>query len=126
MQMCRMSTVSDQEKVLLYIELQAVAQVIVQEVANALDPSDSRKINQLSHTIDNVNAVLNDPKMGGGTSKGHSYALALHMLRHLKSFRRFKELLTTDFDTVCKGVTNLEHIGADLKVKIIRVLAAHN
>ena len=104
---------SDQDKVLLFIELQAVAQVILQTVAIALDPSDHSRIQQLMGVVEEVNGIIEDTRMGGGACKGHSHVLALHILKHVKSYRRL-----TDFNIVVSGITCLEQICEALKVVI--------
>ena len=115
-QLCRSPTTNDQEKVLLYIELQAVVQVTVQQVAIYLDPSQPNKNLQLSDVIQGVNSVLEDPATGGGACMGHAYVLALHLLKCLKSFRKFTHLLTAQFDSIFGGITYLEQFSAKLKV----------
>ena len=115
MQLCKSTTKSDQEKVLLYIELQAVVQVIVQQVAIDLDPSEPSKIRQLAGVKREVNSVLEDAATGGGACKGHTLVLALHLLKRLKSFRKFTDLLTVQFDAV-RGISCLEQFSVDLKV----------
>lgn len=102
---------SDQDKGLLFIELQAVAQVILQAVAIALDPSDHSRIQQLIGVVEEVNGIIEDTAMGGGARRGHSYVLALHILKHVKSYRRL-----TDFNIVVSGITCLEQICEALKV----------
>ena len=115
-QLCKSTTRSDQEKVLLYIELQAVVQVIVQQVAIYLDPSEPSKIGQLASVKREVNSVLDDAATGGGACKGHTFVLALYLLKRLKSFRKFTDLLTVQFDAVCRGIRCLEQFSVDLKV----------
>ena len=116
MQLCGSPSTHDQEKVLLYIELQAVVQVIVQQVAINLDPSQPTKFGQLTNVIQDVNSVLDDPATGGGACKGHAYVLALHLLKCLKSFRKFTHLLTVQFDSICSDITCLAHFSGKLKV----------
>ena len=39
--------------------------------------------------------------MGGGDMQGHGMVLTLHMVKQLKSYQKFSELLTTKYDTLC-------------------------
>ena len=47
------------------------------------------------------NRLLDDVETGGGDIQGHGMVLALHLVKHLKSYRRFSELLTKKFDAIC-------------------------
>ena len=44
------------------------------------------------------NRLLDDVETGGGDTKGHGMVLALHMVKQLKSFKKFSELLTKHYD----------------------------
>ena len=96
----------------MYIELQAVAQVIIQKVANSLDPSKFDEMDQLRIVLPDVNALLEDTRMGGGSCRGHSHVLALHILKHLNSYKRFTELITTQ----CRSISCLKMFSEDLQV----------
>ena len=47
------------------------------------------------------NRLLDDVKTGGGDTQGHGMVLALHLVKHLKSFRKFSELLTKKYHAIC-------------------------
>ena len=100
----------------MFIEQQATVQVIMHQVAIGLDPSEPGKLSQLGSICAEVNSVLDDPSTGGGACKGHTFVLTLHLLKHLKSFRKFTELLTVKFNTICQGITCLKQLCCELKV----------
>ena len=85
----------------------------MQQVTLYLDPSEPSKIRQLARE---VNIILDDPATGGGACKGHAFVLALHLLKHLKSFKKFTDLLTVQFDAVYRGITCLKQFCVELKV----------
>ena len=93
-----------------------MVQAIVQQVAIDLDPSEPSKMRQLGGIKKEVNSILDDPATGGGACKGHTLVLALHLLKRLKSFRKFTELLTVKFEAVCQGINCLEQFSVELKV----------
>jgi len=43
------------------------------------------------------NRLLDDVETGGGDIQGHGMVLALHLVKHLKSYRKFSELLTKKY-----------------------------
>ncbi len=47
---------------------------------------------------------------------GHSMVLSLHMLKLLKSSRKFTELLTFKYDAICRGISALKPIHQQLTV----------
>ena len=93
-----------------------MVQAIVQQVAIDLDPSEPSKMGQLGGIRKEVNSILDNPATGGGACKGHTLVLALHLLKRLKSFRKFTDLLTIKFETVCQGICCLEQFHGTLKV----------
>eukprot|EP00731_Ephydatia_muelleri_P021734 Em0014g325a len=109
------SSTKTNEKILLYIELQAVVQVIVKQVAIDLISSDPLKTKQLSRMIEEVNSILDDPAKEGGACKSHAPVLALHLLKHFKSSRKFTDLLTVKFESVCQGISCLKQFHGELK-----------
>ena len=94
-----------------------MVQAIVQQVA--IDLSDPGK---MVHIKTEVNSVLDDPAMGGGACKGHTLVLALHLLKHLKSFQKFTDLLTVKFESVCRGINCLEQLHEELKVQCSEIV----
>jgi len=55
---------------------------------------------------------------GGGDSRGHGMVLALHMMKLLKSSRKFTELLTTKYDSICRGLNCLQPFHEQLDVSL--------
>ena len=47
------------------------------------------------------NRLLDDVETGGGDTQGHGMVLALHLVKHLKSFRKFSELVTKKYHAIC-------------------------
>ena len=45
--------------------------------------------------------LLDDVETGGGDTQGHGMVLALHMMKLLKSYRKFLELLTKKYHPIC-------------------------
>ncbi len=58
--------------------------------------------------LDDLNAILDNPLMGGGDIGGHGLVLAMHMLKEQKSFRKFVLLLTENYGHLCDGVSCLQ------------------
>ena len=90
-----------------------MVQVIVKQVAIDLISSDPK---QLSKMIEEVNSILDDPAIEGGACKGHALVLALHLLKHFKSSRKFTDLLTVKFESVCQDISCLKQFHGELKV----------
>ena len=101
-------------KVVLQIELQAVLQAIAKLLASLLDASNRV---QLVGSIDEINRLFSDVSTGGGRVGGHGMVVALHLLKKLKSSRKFIELLTTKFEVMCKEILCLRPLHDQLKVK---------
>ena len=100
-------------QVVLQIELQAVLQVIAKLLASLLDASDHV---QLFESISEINRLFSDVSTGGGSVGGHGMVVALHLLKKLKSSRKFIELLTTKFEVMCKEIMCLKPLHDRLKV----------
>ena len=112
------SSLSEPEQVLMCIELQALVQVVAQKLAENLDPSNPHKMGEVQPIVDDINLLLSDDTMGGGKAQGHGMVVALHMLKLLKSTRRFSELMTTKYDSICRGIDCLKPLHDQLKVCI--------
>ena len=93
-----------------------MVQVIVKQVAIDLISSETIKTKQLSRMIEEVNSILDDPAKEGGACKSHALVLALHLLKHFKSSRKFTDLLTVKFESVCQGISCLKQFHGELKV----------
>lgn len=101
-------------QVVLQIELQAALQVIAKLLASLLNASEH---GQLHECITEINHLFDDVKTGGGHVGGHGMVVALHLLKELKSSRKFIELLTTKFNAMCKEIECLSPLHDQLKVK---------
>ena len=55
-----------------------------------------------------LNSLLDDESMGGGSVGGHGLVLALHLLRELQSFNTFTSMLTKQYSLLCDGINCLE------------------
>lgn len=82
----------------LHIELQAVLQVLARLLAELLgDKSEDHvKFVELRNSIDAINYLFGLADTGGGKVGGHGMVVALHLLKVLKSSRKFIELMTTN------------------------------
>lgn len=62
---------------------------------------------QVSNLLSDLNAVLDDESMGGGSIGGHGLVLSLHMLKELQSFWTFISLLTEQYSLLCDSINCL-------------------
>ena len=116
---CKSQVEPPHSQVLLYIELQAVVQVIAKSLALHLDPSDQAQLGKVQPLVGDINQLLDSSSTGGGAVGGHGMVLALHMLRKLKSSRKFSEFMTKKFEIVCKEINCLRPIHQMLQVSSI-------
>ena len=73
---------------------------------------------QINQVLPDINSLLDDPATGGGMVKGHSMVLGLHLLRKFKSWQRFSELLSQQYDSICRGINCLKTLHDQLKVDL--------
>ena len=93
------TSTSDKFKAVLYIELQAVTQVIAQQLALHLDPYGSTKFTCIKDITLELNGLLDDDITGGGPEGGHGMVVALHLLKMLKSPQKFTDLFDKKYKT---------------------------
>ena len=62
--------------------------------------------------------LLDDVETGGGDTKGHGMVLAMHMVKLLKSSRKFSEMLTKKYDSICHGLHCLQTFHEQLTVSV--------
>lgn len=91
-------------------------QVLAQQLALHLDPSEPEKIGEIVNIIKELNDLLDDERTGGGPDGGHGVVVALHLFKLLKSSRRFTELFKKKYDSVIKGINCLEPFHGQLQV----------
>ena len=103
-------------QVMLQIELQAVLQVIAKLLAGLLDAADRVQFVEIEGSIDEINRLFSDANTGGGSVGGHGMVVALHLLKKLKSSRKFIDLMTTKFEILCKEIKCLRPIHEKLQV----------
>ena len=65
-----------------------------------------------------LNRLLDDVKMGGGNMQGHGMVLALHMVKQLKSYRKFSELMTKKYDSLCRWLHCLKPFHEQIDVSL--------
>ena len=111
---------SKASKAILNIELQAVIQVIAQQLALHLGPSQVKKFKDILPVIEEVNALLDDENTGGGPNGGHGLVVALHLFKLLKSSRRFTDHYRRIYDSKIKDITCLRPFNEQLQVRLIR------
>lgn len=63
--------------------------------------------------------------MGGSMTLGHGMVLSLHLIKLLKSSRKFTNLMTHKYDSV-RGITCLEPIHRQLQVQREFKIYLHN
>ena len=105
-------------QVLLHIELQAVVQLVGKMLAVHLDPSDEAQLGKVQPLIKDINLLLDEAETGGGKVGGHGMVAAVHLLRKLKSSRKFSEMMTTKFEIHCKEINCLRPIHDRLQVRL--------
>lgn len=65
-----------------------------------------------------LNRLLDDVKMGGGDMQGHGMVLALHMVKQLKSYWKFSELMTKKYDSLCRWLHCLKPFHEQIDVSL--------
>ena len=115
--LCTSEPTSNAAKAVLYIELQAVIQMIAQQLALHLDPSQPEKFGEVVSIGDELNKLMDDPTTGGGAGGGHGMVVALHLFKLLKSSRKFTDLFLKKYESVIRGIKCLEPFYEQLKVK---------
>ena len=104
-------------QLMLQIELQAVLQVIAKLLAGLLDAADRVQFVEIEGSIEEINRLFSDASTGGDKVGGHGMVVALHLLKKLKSSRKFIELMTTKFEILCKEIKCLRPIHEKLQVQ---------
>jgi len=93
---------------LLFIEKQAVVQILCQQLISFIDPRNPKKIQDLFSTrlVTGVNSILDEESMGGSSTavSGHGLVLALHLQRQLKSSSKLIQLLRDDQSTFVRNI----------------------
>ena len=120
--LCTSGVAEPHRQVLLHIEFQAVLQVMAKLLAELLDGSERLQIIEIQGVIEEINLLFSDPRTGGGSVAGHGMVVGLHLLRKLKSSRKFSELMTTKFEVVCKEIKCLRPLHDKLQVRCIYFL----
>ena len=115
---CKSESTSAAAKAVLYIEQQAVIQVIAQQLALHLDPYQPEKCKDVPFIINDLNELMNDPCTGGGTGGGHGTVVALHMFKLLKSSRKFTGQFTKMYGSIIKDCNILRPIYEQIEVRV--------
>ena len=105
------SEVSESMKVVMQIEYQAVLQVIAKQIAAVVERSET---DTLTDTIKAINRLFSKVEMENCMKYG--MVVGLHLLRNLRSSRKFVELMTLKYDTRCNTINFLKSIHDKLKV----------
>jgi hypothetical protein len=101
---------SQHQKVLHHIEKQAVIQATIHELAKCLNPSNPNGISSVASIVSDINYLLDDVSLGGGDCGGHSLVLALHLLKEMRSFTKFNDLLGPN--SHCKDFTSIQRLSS--------------
>ena len=80
---------------------------------------------QVCTLLSDINEVLDNESMGGGSIKGHSQALVMHMLKELQSFQAFSRILTDQYNLLCDGIHCLEEYHQKLTVSYRQTYVYH-
>ena len=106
------------QQVVLQIELQAVLQVIARLLAKllGLGSGDRAQFVELKDSIEEINQLFGDVSTGGERVGGHGMVVAFHLLKVLKSSRKFIELMTTKFEMRSKEIECLRPVHERLQV----------
>ena len=109
------------QQAVLQIELQAVLQIVAKLLAKLLGAeSDERaQFGELKDSIEDINRLFGDVRTGGERVGGHGMVVALHLLKVLKSSRKFTELMTTKFEMRCREIKCLWPIHKRLQVRML-------
>ena len=62
---------------------------------------------QLGSVLPDLNAILDDQWMGGGSTKGHGLILAMHLLNEKQSFSKLLHLFTDQYSMLLNGINCL-------------------
>ena len=66
----------------------------------------------------NLCRLLDYVVTGGGDTQGHGMVLALHLMTQLKSSRKFLQLLTKKYDSICSRLHCLQSFHEQLHVSV--------
>ena len=64
---------------------------------------------QLGSVLPDLNAILDDHWMGGGSAKGHGLVLTMHLLNEKQSFSKLVHLFTDQYSMLLNGINCLAH-----------------
>ena len=107
----------NRDKILLFIELQAIIQLILEHLSFHLDPDNPQQIDSLSQIIDPINGMLDDVQTGGGSCGGHFLLLITHLFNRLGE-EKLVTLFQQKFDTICRNIKCLERAKNELEVSL--------
>lgn len=62
---------------------------------------------QLGSVLPDLNAILDDQWMGGGSTKGHGLVLVMHLLNEKQSFSKLLHLFTDQYSMLLNGINCL-------------------
>ena len=122
----------ESNSILLYLEVQALVQVFILKLASHFNPVETHKIGDVYLMVDDINkleeiftmycvllvsflfSVLENPDIGATSAHRHGMVLAMHLIKLLKSSRRFVDLITKEVDDL-KCITCLGSVRQKLK-----------
>ena len=110
-------TTCDRDRVILWIELQAVIQVTAQQLALHLDPSKLESHEVLS-VLNDINKIMDDESTGGGRDGGHGMVVALHLYKECNSSRQFSIKFIKLYDALFRDINCLQPFHEHLKASI--------
>ena len=111
---------SDATKAVLYIELQALIQAIAQQLPTQLMQA---QISEVTSVCTQINALMDDKTMGGGTAGGHGMIVALHLYKLFNSSQQFTHFFVKKYESITRGINCLEPIFRQIKEKVRIILS---
>ena len=115
------------QQAVLQIELQAVLQVVAKLLAKLLgaETDERAQFVELKDSIEEINRLFGDVSTGGERVGGHGMVVALHLLKVLKSSRKFIDLMMTKFEVRCREIKCLWPIHERLQVSMFIVTGCY-
>ena len=116
-QQCTSLDTYDRDKVILWIELQAVTQVVAQQLALHLDPSKPEHQEVVSLLVE-INKIMDDKSTGGGSGGGHGMVVTLHLYKLYNSSCQFRANFLRLYQAVFHDIKCLQPFHGQLKASI--------
>eukprot|EP00118_Oscarella_pearsei_P023946 m.294339 g.294339 ORF g.294339 m.294339 type:complete len:5643 (+) comp40744_c0_seq7:98-17026(+) len=109
--------ISAEAKEVLYIERQALLQLIISRFAELFDPSKGELLRKTTTEgiVNEINSIFQEDSWGGGKHDGHRLSFLHHVSKQLHSTRQAVKLFTEDYKAKCSAFLWMEPIRESLK-----------